>query len=227
MSHYLVTDLAQNGDLFDYSIKLKQPMGELLSRHLFRQIVQAVCYLHNEASVVHRDLKLENILLDHNHCIKVCDFAMSRTLYDNSTAGIFYTQCGSERYMAPEIIEGKPYKGTSVDIFALGVTLFAMTTGVMPFDKRAHKMSDQLYHLIFKGDYKSYWLALQNMYEGEASFVGDKNISEEFKNFIMMFFRYSHYDRISLEQVRDHPWLNVQTTKDQEQEIMVELDRRR
>ncbi len=49
---------------------------------------------------------------------------------------------GSESYMAPEIIEARPYKGTSVDIFALGVTLFAMVTGVMPFERRAHKDND-------------------------------------------------------------------------------------
>ena len=58
--------------------------------------------------------------------------------------------------MAPEIIEGKPYKGTSVDMFALGVTLFAMVTGVMPFDKRAHK-DDQLYSYLAKNDEQGYW----------------------------------------------------------------------
>jgi serine/threonine protein kinase len=54
--------------------------------------------------------------------------------------------------MAPEIIEGRPYKGTTVDIFALGVTLFALVTGVMPFERRASKDQDQLYQLIYKGD---------------------------------------------------------------------------
>lgn len=70
---------------------------------------------------------------------------MSKTLVEGSMVGIYYSQVGSERYMAPEILEGKPYKGTSVDIFALGVTLFAVVTGVMPFERRANKDSDQLY----------------------------------------------------------------------------------
>ena len=101
--------------------------------------MDAVTYLHTVAKVVHRDLKLENIVLDRNFNLKVCDFAMSKTIQEGNMTGIYYSQLGSERYMAPEIIEGKAYKGTSVDMFALGVVLFAMVTGVMPFDKRAHK----------------------------------------------------------------------------------------
>ena len=76
----------------------------------------------------------QEIDLDDKFNIKICDFAMSKSLVENMDAGIFYSQCGSERYMAPEIIEGRPYKGTSVDIYALGVSLFAMVTGVMPFE---------------------------------------------------------------------------------------------
>jgi len=101
--------------------------------------------------------------------------------------------------MAPEILEGKPYKGTSVDIFALGVTLFAVVTGVMPFERRANKDSDQLYSLIFKNEESAFWETLQKMYGGESYFIGVQNISEEFKKFIMMFFRYNYFERITLE----------------------------
>lgn len=74
---------------------------------------------------------------------------MSKTIAEGSMTGVYYSQVGSERYMAPEIIEGRAYKGTSVDVFALGVTLFALVTGVMPFDKRASKDSDLLYNLLY------------------------------------------------------------------------------
>ena len=90
------------------------------------------------SKVVHRDIKLENIVLDRNFEVKICDFAMSKQIAEGS-GGIFYSVVGSERYMAPEVVEGRPYKGTSVDIFALGVTLFAMVTGVMPFERRGRK----------------------------------------------------------------------------------------
>lgn len=91
ISHYILMEFAPSGDLFDFSIKLKSPLGESLSRHLFRQIVDALSYLHCNAKVVHRDLKLENILLDKNFQIKLCDFAMSKTLAEGSMTGIYYS----------------------------------------------------------------------------------------------------------------------------------------
>lgn len=101
--------------------------------------------------------------------------------------------------MAPEIIEGRPYKGISVDMFALGVTLFAMTTGVMPFERRAHKDTDQLYQLIYKGDDAGYWSCLDKLYGSETYFIGVKNLSDEFKKFVMGFFKYDYYERVNLE----------------------------
>lgn len=84
-------------------------------------------------------MKLENILVDHKFDLKLCDFTLSKTFAEGSVVGVFYSNVGTERYMAPEIHEGKPYKGNTTDIFALGVILFVMVTGVMPFDQRATK----------------------------------------------------------------------------------------
>lgn len=109
--------------------------------------------------------------------------------------------------MAPEIIEARPYKGTSVDIFALGVTLFAMVTGVMPFERRAHKDNDQLYNLIYKGDESSYWDCLHKMYGNETYFIGVSNISDDFKKFIFPFFKYNYFERLNLEQIKSSAWL--------------------
>ncbi len=77
--------------------------------------------------------------------------------------GVFYTNVGTERYMAPEIHESKPYKGSTTDIFAMGVILFVMATGVMPFHSRAVK-TDPLYSFIYKNDDKGYWEALIKTY---------------------------------------------------------------
>jgi serine/threonine protein kinase len=77
--------------------------------------------------------------------------------------GVFYTNVGTERYMAPEIHENKPYKGSTTDIFAVGVILFVMVTGVMPFHSRAAK-TDPLYSFIYKNDEKGYWEALGKTY---------------------------------------------------------------
>lgn len=82
---------AQSGDLFDFSLKLKLPMGEMLAKYLFKQIVESVSYLHTVVKVVHRDLKLENIVLDRNYNVKLCDFAMSKTILEGSMTGVYYS----------------------------------------------------------------------------------------------------------------------------------------
>lgn len=119
--------------------------------------------------MIHRDIKLENILVDANFNLKLCDFTLSKTISEGSMVGVFYTHAGTERYMAPEIIEHKPYKGSSTDIFALGVVLFVMVTGVMPFYIRADK-TDTLYKHIINNDEKGYWEALRKTYNGVSSF---------------------------------------------------------
>jgi len=169
ITHFILMEQAHNGDLFDYSLGVKSAMGENLARHFFKQILDAVDYLHSKAKVVHRDLKLENILLDKNFEIKLCDFTLSKTLAEGSMIGVFYTNAGTELYMAPEVHEGKPYRGVAADIFALGVTLFALVTGVMPFEKRAEK-DDMLYSFIYRGEWDSYWECLSKMYNGEKQF---------------------------------------------------------
>jgi serine/threonine protein kinase len=108
---------------------------------------------------------------------------LSKTIAEGSSCGVFYTHAGTERYMAPEILEGKPYKGTSTDIFALGVVLFIMVTGVMPFHTEASK-SDILYSFIAKNDDKGYWECLQKTYCDEPGFNGS-NLTEEFKKMVL------------------------------------------
>lgn len=115
------------------------PLGEDISRFYFQQILSAVDYLHIDQKIVHRDFKLENILVDGGFNLKICDFTLAKTIAEGSMVGVFYSHVGTERYMAPEINEGKPYKGNTTDIFALGIILFVMVTGVMPFSGKATK----------------------------------------------------------------------------------------
>lgn len=146
-------------------------MGEDLGRYYFSQILSGAEYLHIDQKIIHRDFKLENILVDSNFNLKICDFTLAKTFAEGSMVGVFYSHVGTERYMAPEIHEGKPYKGSSSDIFALGVLLFVMVTGVMPFYEKATK-TDPLYCYIYKNDEKGYWEALNRTYSSQSPVDG-------------------------------------------------------
>ncbi len=98
---------------------------------IFTQLVGAVAYVHN-LSCVHRDLKLENILLDKNENVKLCDFGFTREYEGKSS--YLQTFCGTVCYSAPEMLKGDKYAGEKVDVWSLGVILYALLTGELPFD---------------------------------------------------------------------------------------------
>lgn len=163
---------------------------------------------------MHRDLKLENILIDSQFNLKVCDFSLSKTFAEGSVVGVFYTHTGTERYMAPEIHEGKPYKGNTTDIFAVGVIIFVMVTGVMPFFAKATKQ-DALYQYIYKNDEKGYWEALTKTYQSTPGF--NPVFTDEFRKFIWQFFSYHYFERISIEKIRTSKWLQIYTAQSGDQ----------
>ncbi|XP_055276015.1 NUAK family SNF1-like kinase 2 isoform X1 [Moschus berezovskii] len=130
----IVMEYASRGDLYDY-ISERQRLSEREARHFFRQIVSAVQYCHQNG-VVHRDLKLENILLDANGNIKIADFGLSNLYHQGK---FLQTFCGSPLYASPEIVNGRPYTGPEVDSWSLGVLLYILVHGSMPFDGQDHK----------------------------------------------------------------------------------------
>jgi len=119
-------------------------------------MLEGINYLHETAGVSHRDLKPENLLLDSNFQLKIADFGLSvRQQYMQSTHSI-YSAAGTRRYQAPEIIEGKRFSGSQVDIFAMGVILFLMVTGKMPFETHA-SLYDPIYMKLCVDDKESFW----------------------------------------------------------------------
>ncbi|GAA5860509.1 hypothetical protein JCM3774_006191 [Rhodotorula dairenensis] len=142
----LVLEYCDGGELFDFLASWHPHLSESLARRIFGELLSAVGWMH-EICLVHRDIKLENILLTARPfpCatpsgvlgtlptpfIKLTDFGLSR--FVNPASPLLATRCGSEEYAAPELIMGKMYDGRQTDAWALGVVLYAIVTGVMPF----------------------------------------------------------------------------------------------
>ncbi|CAH0627360.1 unnamed protein product [Chrysodeixis includens] len=141
----LVMEYCSGGELYDY-LSQKKVLQEDEARRLFRQIATAVYYCHIH-KICHRDLKLENVLLDDTGSAKIADFGLSNVFKETSLLSTF---CGSPLYASPEIVKGTPYIGPEVDCWSLGVLLYTLVYGAMPFDGSNFK---RLVRQISNGDY--------------------------------------------------------------------------
>ncbi|XP_069039052.1 serine/threonine-protein kinase SIK2 isoform X2 [Lepisosteus oculatus] len=126
---YLVTEYAKNGEIFDY-LASHGRLSEPEARRKFWQILSAVDYCHNR-KIVHRDLKAENLLLDGHMNIKIADFGFGNFFQPGEPLA---TWCGSPPYAAPEVFEGQQYEGPQLDIWSMGVVLYVLVCGALPFD---------------------------------------------------------------------------------------------
>nr|CAH8822163.1 unnamed protein product [Trichobilharzia regenti] len=143
---YLVMEYAENGEVFDHLVSHGR-MKEREARAAFRQIVSAVEYCHQK-KIVHRDLKAENLLFDGFFNVKLADFGFSN-LFDGSKK--LDTFCGSPPYAAPELFQGRKYDGPEVDVWSLGVILYTLVSGSLPFD--AQHLKD-LQERVLRGKYR-------------------------------------------------------------------------
>lgn len=144
----LVLSYCPGGDLFDFASENRALLTPLLIQRMFAELVSAVRYLHS-SGIVHRDIKLENVLVnlsetelqDLEHpathstpIITLTDLGLSRRIPEPPESPLLQTRCGSEDYAAPEILLGQPYDGRLTDAWALGVLLYALMEGRLPFD---------------------------------------------------------------------------------------------
>lgn len=119
--HLFVIELCAGGDLLSF-VRKRRKVNETLARYLFRQILQGIGYIHSK-NIMHRDIKLDNILLDYTGHVKIGDFGVGKIAAPDSLQS---DQCGTPAYIAPEIIADKGYYGGTVDLWSAGVVLYAM-----------------------------------------------------------------------------------------------------
>ncbi|XP_075940852.1 uncharacterized protein LOC142942433 [Anarhichas minor] len=164
-SYYMAMELCAGGDLMDRICERKR-LEEREVLHYTRQILSAVEHLHKHG-IVHRDLKIENFLLDEHNNIKIVDFGLSNTLKAESLfLELLNTQCGSPAYAAPELLAHRKY-GPKVDVWSVGVSMFAMLTGTLPFTVEPFNIK-QLHQKMVNGEISS---IPSDISKGAVSFV--------------------------------------------------------
>ncbi|KAF6327671.1 maternal embryonic leucine zipper kinase [Rhinolophus ferrumequinum] len=181
---FIVLEYCSGGELFDYIIS-QDRLSEEETRVVFRQIVSAVAYVHSQG-YAHRDLKPENLLFDEYHKLKLIDFGLCAKPKGNKDYHL-QTCCGSLAYAAPELIQGKSYLGSEADVWSMGILLYVLMCGFLPFDDD-NVMA--LYKKIMRGKYEvPKWLSPSSILLLQQMLQVDPK------------------KRISVKNLLSHPWI--------------------
>lgn len=181
---YLILELGDGGDMFDYIMKHEDGLSEEQAKKYFAQIVHAISYCH-KLHVVHRDLKPENVVFfEHQGIVKLTDFGFSNKFQPGKK---LTTSCGSLAYSAPEILLGDEYDAPAVDIWSLGVILFMLVCGQPPFQEA--------------NDSETLTMIMDCKYTVPA------HVSKECKDLINRMLQRDPKRRASLEEIENHRWL--------------------
>ncbi|KAJ6259459.1 hypothetical protein Dda_5096 [Drechslerella dactyloides] len=180
---YMMLEYVNGGQMLDYIISHGR-LKEKQARKFGRQIASALDYCHRN-SIVHRDLKIENILISKTGDIKIIDFGLSNLYSPRSLLGTF---CGSLYFAAPELLQAKPYLGPEVDVWSFGIVLYVLVCGKVPFDDQS---MPALHAKIKRGlvDYPT-WL------------------SQDCKSLLSRMLVTDPRQRATLMEIMHHPWLN-------------------
>ena len=189
---FLIQEYVPNGELLHF---LENPENMNLTENhickIYQQIISGIEYLH-DIGIAHRDLKLENILLNRDKNIKIIDFGLSNK-YNKENGELLQSSCGSPCYAAPEMIKGIQYHGLDTDIWSSGILLYLMLCKSFPFND---KNNSKLYQKILSGKFN-----LPNYLSNEA------------KDLLSKLLKVNPIERIKLDEIKKHPWFNLYNPK--------------
>ena len=185
---YLIMELASNGNLYNLIQNTKKDKVKNLEliKKLIIQTIEIIKYLHS-LNIIYRDIKPENLLLDKDYNIKLCDYGWATYI----TPGKYLTvYCGTPEYVSPEMLKKYPYN-EKVDIWALGVLIFELVFGYAPF---ASNFNEDRYN---------------NIKAGKINWPNDLNNNEynDIKDLIEKILKINPKERISLDEIENHSWL--------------------
>ena len=183
---FLVQEYIPGKELLNY-IEKNDNLSEKEICKLYQQIISGIEYMY-EMGIAHRDLKLENILLNYKKDIKIIDFGLSNS-YDRNADELLHSSCGSPCYAAPEMIKGLEYRGINTDIWSSGIILYLMLCKSFPFND---KNNSKLYQKILAGKFNI-----------------PNNLSNEAKDIIIKLLKVNPQERIKLNEIKNHPWFNI------------------
>mmetsp|Transcript_23018 Transcript_23018/g.47709 ORF Transcript_23018/g.47709 Transcript_23018/m.47709 type:complete len:553 (+) Transcript_23018:337-1995(+) len=180
---HLIMEFVSAGNLCSY-VKRRRRLPEEEARKIFYQISVALCFMH-DSEIIHRDVKLENVLLDKDGNSKLIDFGFSVFSKDKKALKVF---CGTPSYMAPEIVRRIEYEGKPIDAWSLGVVLYALVCGCFPFSAKSYP---ELYKKIMRGQFR----------------IPD-TLSQGVKDLIRNLLVLDPRKRYTVHQARSHPWVH-------------------
>jgi serine/threonine protein kinase len=180
---FIVMENIAGGNLLNAINKMSK-FTEPMAKNIFKQLIETIKYLHN-IGIVHRDIKPDNILMELDNTIKLCDFGVSKEVKEGQ---LLTDSCGTPAFVAPEILKDSPYNPFMADIWSSGVVLYAMVTGFFPF--RGVNQTE-LHRNILTG-----------------SFPKLKDASYELKDLLNRILEVNPNKRINIDDILKHPWLN-------------------
>ncbi|CAD8176830.1 unnamed protein product [Paramecium pentaurelia] len=194
----IILEYAENGELYEYIARFGKLNPEIC-RFYFKQLLSVLIYITNKG-ICHRDLKLDNILLDQQFNLKVADFGLGKV----QEAALLKTYCGSQSYMAPEITKNHEYNGNKADIFSAGVILFILYTGSPPFESTF--ANDSLFQYFENNRQNEFWIKQKRIYQKIPDLITD-----DFISLINGMLAPNPNQRFTLDQCMQHPWTNGPT----------------
>ena len=181
---FIIMEYCEGKEILDY-ILTKNRLNELESLKYFQQLINCLFYLHSQ-NIAHRDIKIDNMLLDYNKDLKLIDFGLSTKYTDDD---LLDQPCGTVVYAAPEVLEGKEYHGMLADVWSSGIVLYGMLAGYLPFSDKDDEVNKQL---VIKGQ-----ITIPDFFSDKA------------KDLLKHMLDVNPMTRYTLQEIKDHPWFNM------------------